>query len=161
MVAACAYAAAEPSNARVMSVMNPAAYDVSTLLQIQSSFRGGVMKIDRSAMAPFGNPGVAKLAALTTPRILFDSVDLDDIRVVQARQHLRFALEALHAGSILREGGRQHFDGHVAIQLGVGGAVDGAHAAFAELGGDAVMRDGVLRTRAPILLQPTGAARWK
>jgi hypothetical protein len=29
----------------------------------------------------------------------------------------------------------------VAVELDVGGAIDGAHAAFAELGGDAVVRD--------------------
>src|SRR5262249_58230919 len=98
MVATCAYAAAETINARVMTFMNPPAYTIFNLLRIQSSFRGGVMKIDRRAMAPFGNPGVAKLAALTTPRILFDSVDLDDIRVGQAPQHPPLALEALPSG---------------------------------------------------------------
>jgi len=39
----------------------------------------------------------------------------------------------------------EDFDGDVAIQLGIGGAVDGAHAAFAEFGGDAVMGDQLLR----------------
>ena len=36
----------------------------------------------------------------------------------------------------------QDFDGDVAIELGIGGAADGAHAAFAELAADAVVGDG-------------------
>src|SRR5215467_8239670 len=54
---------------------------------------------------------------------------------------LRFALEASHAGRVLCESLGQDFDGDVAVQLGVGGAVDGAHAAFAELGPDPVVGD--------------------
>src|SRR5439155_6421787 len=53
-----------------------------------------------------------------------------------------------HAVGIVREALRQDFDGHVAAELGVGGAVDFAHAAFAQLGGDAVVRDG-LRAHLP------------
>ena len=40
---------------------------------------------------------------------------------------MRFAGESGHAVGVLGEDVRQDFDGDVAIQLGVGGAVDGAH----------------------------------
>src|SRR5262249_32409434 len=35
----------------------------------------------------------------------------------------------------------QHLDGHVPIELGIGGAIHGAHPALAELGGDLVVGD--------------------
>src|SRR5882724_3371241 len=44
---------------------------------------------------------------------------------------------------IVRKALRQDLDGHVAAELGVGGTVDFAHAAFAQLGSDAVVRDGL------------------
>src|SRR5688572_10827595 len=46
--------------------------------------------------------------------------------------------------TVLREGVRQDLDGDVAIQLGIGGAIDCAHAALAQLGSDAVVGDGEL-----------------
>ena len=57
-------------------------------------------------------------------------------------EHLGFAGEAGEAVGVGGEGVGEDFDGDVAIELGVGGAVDGAHAAFAEFGGDAVVGDG-------------------
>jgi hypothetical protein len=64
-------------------------------------------------------------------------------------QHLSLALEARHALRILREPLRQHLDRHVAIQIGVSSAVDCAHAAFAELGGDLVVGDLLRHHRRP------------
>ena len=46
---------------------------------------------------------------------------------------------ALRVGDLL---GRQHLDGHEAVQVGVAGFIDDAHAAFAELLGDLVVQDG-------------------
>ncbi len=67
---------------------------------------------------------------------------------------MRLALEALQALTILRQPRRQHLDRHVALELGVPGAVDLTHAALAELAGDAVVRDGptdeVLRQPTPL-----------
>ena len=77
-------------------------------------------------------------------RALFHAVDRRDVGMIQRRQHLRLAREARHAVGILREGLGQHLDRDVAVELGVGGALDLAHAALAELGSDAVMRDGGL-----------------
>jgi hypothetical protein len=50
---------------------------------------------------------------------------------------LRLAFEARHAPGVRGQSLGQHFDGDVAIQLGAGGAVNGAHTSFAELGDDA------------------------
>jgi hypothetical protein len=57
--------------------------------------------------------------------------------MIQRRQHWRLARESCHAASILRESFGRNLDGNIAIQLGIGGAPDLAHAALAELGGDA------------------------
>jgi len=73
---------------------------------------------------------------------LFHAVDRGDIRMVQRRQHLRLAREARHAVGILGEHIGQNLDGDVAIEFRVSGAPDLAHAAFAQLSGDPVMRDG-------------------
>jgi hypothetical protein len=54
---------------------------------------------------------------------------------------LGFTLEARHASGVLRKGRRQNLDCDLAIQPGVGAAVDGARAAFPELGDDAIVRD--------------------
>jgi hypothetical protein len=47
---------------------------------------------------------------------------------------LRLALESLHAPRVLGKGGRQDLDCYIAMELGIGGTVNGAHAALAELG---------------------------
>jgi len=47
----------------------------------------------------------------------------------------------LIAHRVLGQGGRQDLDGHLAMELGIGGTVAGAHAALAELGGDLVVAD--------------------
>jgi hypothetical protein len=64
--------------------------------------------------------------------VLFEAVDLGDVGMVERGQDSRFALKALHAGSVLGEGGRKDLDGDITIQLGIAGAVDFAHAASAD-----------------------------
>ena len=44
----------------------------------------------------------------------------------------------------MRERIGEHFDGDVAIEPGVGGAINRAHSAFAELGDDFVVSNGLL-----------------
>ena len=58
--------------------------------------------------------------------------------MVERSEHLGFALEASEIVGILREGGGEDFEGHVAVELGVAGPVDFAHAASAEGSGDFV-----------------------
>ena len=63
---------------------------------------------------------------------VFDTVDRRDIGVVQRGQDLGFAGETREAIGISGEDIRKDFDGDFAIELGIRGAVDGAHAALAE-----------------------------
>ena len=55
-----------------------------------------------------------------------------DVRMVQRGEHFGFALEARQPLGIGGDGRRQDLDGDVALQLGVAGAIDLAHAANAE-----------------------------
>src|SRR5262245_40626247 len=77
-------------------------------------------------------------------RPFFNSVYMRDIRVIERSQHPRFALETGQAVRVAGEGGRKHLDGHLAPQLRVRRPPNLAHAAFAQLRGDEVMRDGLL-----------------
>ena len=67
---------------------------------------------------------------------VLEAVDVTDVRVIQRREHLRFALEAREPIRIARDRCRQDFDRDVAIQLRVAGAIDFAHAAGADGGQD-------------------------
>ncbi len=55
-----------------------------------------------------------------------------DVGMVERRQNFGFPLKSKPAVRILSEGLRQHFQRHVALQLGVAGAVHLAHAARAD-----------------------------
>ena len=71
--------------------------------------------------------------------VLFaDVVQRADVRVVQAGDGLRFALEALLHLGVVGEVRRQDLDRDRAVQPRVGGLVDLAHAAGAEGAGDFV-----------------------
>jgi hypothetical protein len=76
---------------------------------------------------------------------VFHSINRSDVRMIERRQHLRFAREPRHAVGIGGEGLRQHLDGDVAPELGIGSTPDLAHAARPELRKDAVVGDGLLR----------------
>ena len=65
-------------------------------------------------------------------RRVLDAVDSRDAGVIQRREELRFALEALEAFRIPGDGGRQDLDRHVPTQSPVVCAVDLAHAAGAQ-----------------------------
>ena len=58
-----------------------------------------------------------------------EAVDLRDVRMIERREHLRFALEPRQPIGIGRERVRQDLDRDVAIQLRVAGAIHLAHAA--------------------------------
>ena len=66
-----------------------------------------------------------------SPSSFLEPVDAADVRMVQRREHLRFALEAREAIGIGGEGVRQDLDRDVAIELRVARAIDLAHAAGA------------------------------
>ncbi len=67
-----------------------------------------------------------------------EAVDLSDVRVVQLREQLRFALESGETLLVRSEGCGQNLDRHLALETRVGRAVDLAHAALAQLGGNFV-----------------------
>ncbi len=60
---------------------------------------------------------------------LLEPVDVRDVWMVQRREHLRFTTKSREAIGIVGDGGQQHLDRDVAIQLRVVGAIDLAHAA--------------------------------
>ena len=67
-----------------------------------------------------------------------ETVDGGDVRVVERREDLGFAPEAREPIGISGHRLGQDLDRHVALQVGVGGAVDLTHSASAELGEDLV-----------------------
>ena len=69
---------------------------------------------------------------------LFEAVDLGDVRMVERREELCFAFESAPSIAIVREGSRHHLESDVALQPSVGGAIDLAHSAFGNEGGDGV-----------------------
>jgi len=73
----------------------------------------------------------------------FQSVNTRNPVMIQSRQHLRLALEAGQPFRVLGNGVGQHLQGHVAVQLAVGGAEDLAHAASADLVGHGVVGEQV------------------
>ena len=75
--------------------------------------------------------------------VCLQPVDGADVRVVQRRQHAGFAFEAGHLVGAVQHLGRKQFEGHVAAQFGVDGAVDLAHAAGADLFLDLIVEEGL------------------
>ena len=69
---------------------------------------------------------------------LFQSVNRGDVRMIQRRQHFRFALKTGEPFGIVRKRFRQNFDGHVAPELGVMRLIHFSHSARANLRDDFV-----------------------
>jgi len=65
-------------------------------------------------------------------RALLDAINRRDIGMIQRGQHLGFALESRHVLRIVGQGRGQDLDRDVAVQLGVVGAINLAHAAGAK-----------------------------
>ena len=69
---------------------------------------------------------------------VLEAVDLRDVRMIERREDLRFALEAGETIGIVGEDVRKDLDRDVALQLRVARAIDLAHAARAERSDDLV-----------------------
>ncbi len=69
---------------------------------------------------------------LEDERVFFRSVDGGDVRVVERREHLRFATKPGETLRVRREILGQHFDRDVSSELGVACAVDFTHTAGAD-----------------------------
>ncbi len=72
---------------------------------------------------------------------LLEAIDCRNIRVIEGRQHLRFALEAREAIGIAGKFDRQRLDRHVAPEPRVTSPPHFAHAALAERSGDGIWAD--------------------
>ena len=72
----------------------------------------------------------------------FEAVDRRDVRVVERRQDLRFALEAGQPFGVVHEGVGQDLQRDIAVQLGITGLVHFAHAACTDGGEDFVGAEG-------------------
>ncbi len=70
--------------------------------------------------------------------VFLHGIERDDVWMVQARDRLCFALEALEAGGIGGHVGVEDLEGDVTIEARVAGAVHLAHSAFAQLVEDAI-----------------------
>jgi len=66
------------------------------------------------------------------------SVDRCDIRMVERGQHLRFPHESCEPLAVVDHRFGQHFDSHLAFQVGVGRPVHLTHGARAEAGTDLI-----------------------
>ena len=103
---------------------------------------------ETEALLDWKRPGLEALGERRTGDQLHDegmglaagleAVDLGDVRVVQLREELRLAFESCQPFFVFRERRRQHLDRHLALEPGVRGAPDLAHATLAELGRDLV-----------------------
>ena len=73
---------------------------------------------------------------------IFQPIDCRDIRMIQRRQNLRFALEAAHALGVCRQLCRQELQRYLAVAASAScSPADFAHPTFADFGGNAVMGD--------------------
>ena len=70
--------------------------------------------------------------------VFLHGIERDDVRMVQARDRLRFALEALEAGGVGGHVGGKDLEGNVAVEARVAGAVHLAHPSGADEGVDFV-----------------------
>ncbi len=64
--------------------------------------------------------------------LILEAVDCGDVRMIERREHLRFAAEPRQAIRIDREDLRQHLQRDVATELRIACAIDLAHPAGAE-----------------------------
>ncbi len=90
---------------------------------------------------------------------LADFVDGADVRVVEGGGGLRFGGEALFGLHVHAENGRQELERDRPAEVGVGGAVDDAHAAAAEQSVDGVVPDRL--PRQPVRIGGRGFRRLK
>ena len=77
------------------------------------------------------------------PLVFIDVVNCADVGMVECGSGLRFTLESFQGLSVFRKSFRQEFQGDSALELGVLGPVDDAHAAATQLLQDAIVRNGL------------------
>ena len=87
---------------------------------------------------------------------ILDAVYSADVRVVQRRQHARFALQARHPVGIIGERGRQNLDRDIAAKACVVRPEDLAHPTAAQQGIDAVAAEVCAEERRGLTLRGHG-----
>ena len=98
-----------------------------------------------SGIGPFAmrsasvGPSTSSITSASVSVRLLEAVDVRDVRMVQGGEDFGFALESGQALGVGADGLGQDLDGDLALEVGVGGAIDLAHSAGAE-GGDDFIR---------------------
>ena len=87
------------------------------------------------------SPSTSSMTSARDPAAFLDAVDVGDIRMIQRRQRLRFTLESREPLGVVGEGVGQDLERDVALQPGVGRAIDLAHAPGTERGDDLIKAD--------------------
>src|SRR4051812_38446446 len=87
--------------------------------------------------------------------VLADLVNSADVRVTEARRHARLVLKTQHRRAIARELRRQELQRDPAAERQIFGLVDHSCGTFANLGKDAVVRDGLIDHENPPRLSTT------
>jgi len=72
------------------------------------------------------------------------AVDRGDVGVIQRREQLGLTVEAHEALGVLGDRGRENLDGDLAVERGVFGFPDDAHAALADLLDEAVVEQSLV-----------------
>ena len=80
---------------------------------------------------------------------ILEAVNRGDAGMIERGEKLRFALEASHAFSVVREGIGQDFQRDVAAELGIACAVDFAHPASAKGRENFIRGPNACRTQSP------------
>ena len=75
----------------------------------------------------------------------FKAVDGRDVRMIQRGEDFRFALEPRQSLAIGRHSVGEDLDGDLSLEIGVGGAIDLAHSAHADLRGNFVRAEASAR----------------
>ena len=77
------------------------------------------------------SPSTSSSTSAGCPPMSLKAVNCADVRMIERREHARFALEPGETVRIRRKGGRQHLDRHIAAQRRIARPVHLAHPAFA------------------------------
>ena len=88
------------------------------------------------------SPSTSSITSAWRPADSLEPVDRGNVGMIQGRERLRLALEPRQTLRVRGERIGQDLDRDLAAETGIGGAVDRAHAALAELGSGFVDQTG-------------------
>ena len=73
--------------------------------------------------------------------LVADVVNLDDVRMLQAAERLRFSIETFEEIWIITKGTDHHLDRNQTVQMGIGCLIDNPHTSAADYVDDIVFPD--------------------